>query len=345
MKKKVLFIIDHLGIGGVQEFILNYVKFSKHQEITVVSLFGADVYSQKITAAGGTTIFLSDLTYNYINILSFKIFPKFNKYVAENIKNFEAVHLKLFATFLYSSLLKLYRHPQVFPGLDASKYQLPLPLRILYRLYANQYTHFYLPSFYWNEYSYIQRERLINQSYFVTKRHSLTPIRYPHQFVLLAIGRCIKQKGFDEVIKLFQLIQTLSNLDVGLYVIGDGPHKHQLTQTPVKNLYFTGNILNLDDYLESAHMIIKMAKQEGPNSVVREALMSGKWVASTLETTECQKLWEEELLIKIDRTNLKTSATTIITKLLEKSPKDETLIAKAQMLWSPEEVLKNYRVD
>lgn len=350
MKPKVLFVIDHLGVGGVQEFIFNYVKHSSHHEVTVVSLFGNDVYSQKIEREGGKTIFLSKLSYSYQNILNFKVFAHFKTFMQDHLHYFDAVHVKLFATFLYASLLKLYRYPQVSAGLDASKYQLPGALRLLYRIYANRYQKFYLPHFYWEEYRYLDRHRLINQTYFVSKRHSLTPIQYPHQFVLLSIGRCIEQKGFEEVIELFQTLQTLSTLDVGLYIIGDGPYKNKLMQKVceqgIRNVYFTGNILNLDDYMESAHMVIKMAKKEGPNSVVREALVSGKWVASTLETQECQNLLEQELLIPIDSHHLQDSAQLIIEHLQKfgTSKPNPVLMSKAEALWSPKEIFENYQV-
>lgn len=46
MQKNICFILDHLGVGGIQEFILNYCKFVRcNSRVTVISIFKNDIYS------------------------------------------------------------------------------------------------------------------------------------------------------------------------------------------------------------------------------------------------------------------------------------------------------------
>ena len=349
-KKRVLFIIDHLGVGGVQEFILNYIKVVREHKVTVLSLFGNDIYSKKIEEAGGEVIFLSKLNYGYLNILTFRVFWRFQDYLKSNIRNFDVIRVKLFAAFLYSSILKLYKYDKVYAEIDCRDKQLPLPIRIMYFLFANMYSRFYLPREYWQEYRYlrIKNDRLMPTKYFVTKRFSEKPFVFKHSYNIISIGRFIEQKGFMDVVRLFSVLIKYSSRDMGLYIIGDGPYKQKvedyISKNQINNIYLLGSVSNLEDYLVPSDMIIKMAKGEGVNSVVRESLMIGKIVVSTLETEECKFLSDNGILFKIYRNNLDKSAK-YIAELINLGVSDETqerIKQFAHELWGDELVKKEY---
>jgi len=349
-QKRVLFIIDHIGVGGVQEFILNYIKVIKEHKVTIISLFGNDVYSKKIEEAGGEVIFLSKLNYGYFNIITFRAFWAFREYLRDNISSFDIINIKLFAAFLYSSILKLYKFDNVFAGLDCNDKNLPIPIKIIFFLFANKYSRFYLRRERWQEYRYlrIKNDRLMPTKLFVTKRFSEKPFVFNHSYNIISIGRFIEQKGFMDVVKLFSILNKYSRRDMGLYIIGDGPYKQKvedyISKNKINNVYLLGWVSNVDDYIIPSDMIIKMAKDEGVNSVVRESLLIGKTVVSTLEREECKFLSDNGILFKIDRNNLDESAK-YIAELINSGISEETqkrIKCFSSELWGDELVKKIY---
>lgn len=349
-KKNVLFVLDHLGIGGVQEFILNYCKIIKKHKVTVLCLFGKDVYSTELKKEKVNIVFLSQLNHSYFNILTFRVFFKFRNYMEDNFKKFDVIHIKFFAVFLYASLLRLYKYKHVTAGLDCGNKQLPIPLRIIYFLYARKYFKFFLPRFYWKEYKFLRlnKNKIVPTLYFTSVRKSTKPYKYSHKFNILTIGRCIKQKGFIDVLKLYIELSNLTEIDLGLYIIGDGPYRKKVEQfiqkQNIKQVYCLGNILNLEDYIESVDLIIKMAYGEGTNSVIREAMLMGKFVVSTIETPECIFLSKKKALIPIDRFNILKSAKQLAQLIKNKFNRynKKNIKKTAKKLWDDKLVIAQY---
>jgi hypothetical protein len=304
---RVLFIIDHLGSGGVQEFLLNYCQRVQNQQVTVLSLFGNDCYSEALRRAGAEVVCLTPHRYGYRPILDPRSFLAFRTFAAKHLHRFDAVHIKLFAGFLYASLLGLYQDQRVSAGLDAKRRQLPLPLQILYFLFARRYRRFFLPPIVAEDYHFLglRPEAMRPQHYFVTDRASDTPHRFPARYNLLTIGRCIGQKGHQDAIRFFSRLHGLLDGDAALHVIGDGPHLPRLRAAVPDSLkhavHFLGVVDNLGDYMSACDAILKMTHAEGENSVVREAVLLGKPVLATLETENCRRLARDGLLIAIDR--------------------------------------------
>ena len=251
--KRILLVLDHLGVGGVQEFFLNIVKAGKGvASFTVVSLFGNDVYSDRFRQAGAEVIFCSRRPYNVLNVLRLSGFWRFRQFLRKNEGRFHRIHIRLFAAFLYASLLSLHRRKEVTAGLDAAPHQLPWYVYVLYLIFARRYRCFFIPPSYWDQYGAlgIRRDRLFPVRYLITERRSDHPIPFPHQYNIVSIGRCIEQKGFMETVVLFEKLCSLTSRDLGLYIIGDGPERPRLQryiqERGLTNVHFPGTIVNID---------------------------------------------------------------------------------------------------
>ena len=350
MQKNICFILDHLGVGGVQEFILNYCKFVRgNSRVTVVSIFENDFYSERLRAAGAQVIFLTERPYGYAAVVDPRSFYAFYKFYRDNSGRFDVVNLKLFAAFAYASIMFLWRSPKISAGLDCNRSQLPFPIQALFWAFARRYQRFYLNALLWDDYAAfgLRPSRLRNQIYPVTRRQSDTPTVYPAQFSFLSVGRGIPQKGHAYALALFQLTQRLLDGDACLTIIGEGPAIDALRPAHPEgnggNIAFPGSVANYDDWLIGASGIIRMAVGEDTNSVIREAILAGKLVATTLEGPGCRDLAERGLVVAIDRNDLPGSAARLATAIRSMTAeKSAELRLAAEALWPDEEAFRVY---
>jgi glycosyltransferase involved in cell wall biosynthesis len=351
-QKNVLFLIDHLGPGGVQEFIYNYCSRQTGERVSVVSIFGKDVYSAKFKGLGVDVIFLSQIQYSYRSVVTGLIgepLSRLKTFLSDNSNRFDVIHVRLFASFLYCSLLRLYTNEKVVPGLDAANGQLPWVVQIIYKIWARKYRRFMLPKMYLNEFRHfrIQKSNCVGGMYFTTIRTANKPNPFQHKWNLLAAGRMIRQKGFLDTIRLFALVKKHCSTDCGLYLLGDGPQEAALQafvkRERIDDVHFLGYKKDFENFLCWSSMVVKMAFLEGPNSVVREALTAGIPVASSLELDECKRLAGFHALIPLDRNDLAGSAQKI-SKIIKGEDIIDTQYLKkfAEEQWSDKTVLDVY---
>lgn len=319
MMRQILLVIDHLGVGGVQEYFLNIVRAGHGvAKFTVISLFANDVYGDRFRLAGAEVVVCSERAYSLANVLRLSGLAKYRRYLRENARRYHRIHVRLFAAFLYSSLIGLFRQKGVSAGLDAGRRQLPWFVLPVFLIFARKYETFFIPQAYWIEYGMLRlrSEQLRPVGYLVTDRSHARPVPLEHNFNIVAIGRCLRQKGLTETVDLFTCMAHLTHEDIGLYIIGDGPDRPELERkiatTRMQNIHCLGTIVDLDPYMAAAGMVIKMAIGEGINSVVREALLAEKIVATTVETAECQEFVDEGLLIPIDRDDIQGAAQRLV---------------------------------
>jgi glycosyltransferase involved in cell wall biosynthesis len=195
----------------------------------------------------------------------------------------------------------------------------------------------------WNDYAGfgLRPPRLRNQTYPVTRRQSDTPKVYPAKFSFLSVGRGIPQKGHAEAVALFELTCSLLDGNACLTILGEGPAIDALrSEHPAQNsnkIDFPGPVANYDDWLIGASAVIRMAIGEDTNSVIREAVLAGKLVATTLEGPGCISLAEQGLVIAIDRNDLPGSAARLASAVRGiTAEKSAQLRLSAEKLW-PEE--------
>jgi glycosyltransferase involved in cell wall biosynthesis len=345
LQKDICFILDHLGVGGVQEFILNYCKFmrGKHR-VTVVSIFTNDIYSERLKMAGADVIFLTDRRYGYAAVLDPRSFWAFFKFHRDSASRFDVINLKLFAAFAYASIMSLWRSPKVSAGLDCNRGQLPFPIQALFWAFARRYQRFYLNRLLWDDYSAfgLRPDRLRDQKYPVTRRSSNTPNIYPATFSFLSVGRGIPQKGHAEAAALFTQVHNILGGDACLTILGEGPAIDALKAAHLpergSDIDFRGSVDNYDDWLVGASGVIRMAVGEDTNSVIREGILAGKVVATTLEGPGCRDLAEQGLVVAIDRDDLPGSAARLATAVRSMTiVRSAQLRGAAEKLW-PEEL-------
>ncbi|WP_156115980.1 glycosyltransferase [Bosea sp. UNC402CLCol] len=349
-EKSVCFILDHLGVGGVQEFILNFCKFMRGKNrVTVVSIFGNDIYSDRLRAAGAEVVMLTDRRYSYAAVLDPRSFSAFFSFYRANASRFDRIHLKLFATFAYASLMGEWRSPKVSAGLDCNRSQLPFPIQALFWIFGRFYRRFYLSKLLWSDYSAfgLRPDQLLDQQYPVTERSSNTPRHYPASFAFLSVGRGIPQKGHAEAVALFMELKRRLNGDVSLTIIGEGPAidalKERYPPGQGEMISFPGSVDDYDDWLIGATGIIRMAFGEDTNSVIREGVLAGKVVATTLEGPGCRDLAEKGLVIAIDREDLAGSAARLAEAATTSTEsKREYLKRSALLIWHDDEAYKMY---
>lgn len=313
--KRVAFIIDHLGVGGVQEFLLNYCRYMRgRQHVTVVSIFGDVSYVERLQAAGAEVLVLTNRPYTYLSLLDPRIFLAFRRFYRDNQSSFDDIHLKLFVSFAYAAAMRLWRDPRVSAGLDANRNQLPKPIQFLFWSFAARYQRFYLNKLLWDDFATfgLRPERLLDQRYPVTRRSSETPVSFSKPYAFLTVGRGIPQKGHAEAIEFFKVLSKELDGEACLAVIGDGPAIDalipKLDEDLKDKIIFTGNVLNFDDWLMGATGVVRLAFGEDVNSVIRESVLAGKIVATTLEGPGCEDLLERGLVVAIDRHDLSGSA-------------------------------------
>lgn len=100
------------------------------------------------------------------------------------------------------------------------------------------------------------------------------------QITLLAVGRLVKAKGFDVLIK------AVADLPVTLWIAGDGPDKTKL-QTLIDNHATTANIQLLGarqdifQLMQQADALIIASRREGFSYVLNEALLTHCRVLAT----------------------------------------------------------------
>lgn len=333
--RQVLLVIDHLGIGGVQEYFLNIVRAGQGvTKFTVLSLFADDVYSDRMRRAGAEVVICSGRAYNVANVLRLSGLAQYRKYLRKNARKFDRIHVRLFASFLYSTLVRLYQRRGVSAGLDAGRRQLPWFVLPVFLLFARKYETFFIPEAYWREYGILglRSEQLRSVEYLVTDRRSARPVPLKHNFNILAIGRCIRQKGLLETIDLFACMTLLTREDIGLYIIGDGPDRSELENkiaaNRMTNVHCLGTIVDIDPYIAAAGMVIKMAVGEGINSVVRESLLAEKIVAATIETAECREFADDGLIVPIDRDDIEVAAQRLVAIIEGRDQIDRTRAAE-----------------
>lgn len=115
--------------------------------------------------------------------------------------------------------------------------------------------------------------------------HSTEPCLMPYSItanyshVLLAAGRLVQEKGFDDLIRAFALIQA-RHPDWCLVILGEGPLRPQLENkiTSVdlqQRIFLPGRVGNLGDWYNHASLFAMTSHREGFPNVLLEAMSYG----------------------------------------------------------------------
>ncbi|PKH31896.1 glycosyltransferase [Shewanella sp. ALD9] len=93
---------------------------------------------------------------------------------------------------------------------------------------------------------------------------------------LLYVGRLVKQKNVIDILKAVKFI-SISNPNVILIIVGDGPEKERLKlfcleNDIVKHVSFVGKVLNVAQYYSEANLTILSSFNEGFPNVLLESI-------------------------------------------------------------------------
>lgn len=136
---------------------------------------------------------------------------------------------------------------------------------------------------------------------------------YPREYNIntiniISVGRLVEAKGYDTLLKAFKILVENNDSPLHLYIVGEGPKKVELTDLS-KNLKisdkvsFLGFMENPYPYIKSADLFVLSSKWEGFPNTLLEALACGKKVVATdCESGPKEILGEEQygLLANVD---------------------------------------------
>lgn len=107
-----------------------------------------------------------------------------------------------------------------------------------------------------------------------------------HQYTICTVGRLTDQKRHDRMIKALSILVNRYNLDVGLWIIGQGENFSMLEELAHLSgvddrVVFLGFKTNPYPYIKSADIFALSSDAEGYPLVICEALCLGKPIVST----------------------------------------------------------------
>ncbi len=102
---------------------------------------------------------------------------------------------------------------------------------------------------------------------------------------ILAIGRLVREKGFDTLIDAFALIAA-RELDASLVILGEGPERAALENKIAHHglqarVSMPGYVADTRSWLDRARLFVLSSRFEGYGAVVIEALAAGRPVVAT----------------------------------------------------------------
>ncbi|MDY6969177.1 MAG: glycosyltransferase family 4 protein [Spirochaetota bacterium] len=135
-------------------------------------------------------------------------------------------------------------------------------------------------------------------------------------FTLITIGRIIKRKAIDIIIKA---LADIDNIKIRFLIIGDGPEKKNLQSLAnelgvAKQVSFVGYLNNEDKYrlLSASDLFILTSLHEGFGIVFMEAMFCGLPIICTNNGGQTDFLKDEENAILIDVGDVRSCADAIL---------------------------------
>lgn len=330
-KKKVLFIIDGMNVGGSQEFILNYCRELPEFEITIISLFGDNAYAEALSQLRNVNVkhLCKARGTNRKKLVFFipYILIRFALLARSLPSTYDWINPRLPFAALLCWLFGVSRQAHCHFNIDCDARQLTFYEKAVFRLCLPSFGSLSIPKSVRSSYSFLPLSRLSigEDPYFVTRRFSDNPVVYRVEYNLLFVARLVPQKGLRAAIDIAAQLESMLPGRVQLHIIGDGSERDGAEQhcvsNDITNVIFHGHRLDLADYMINADGIIKTAIGEPANSVVRESLLIGKRVFATIESASDRVMADSGLIIAIDRA-LPTAAAQIVLSVLIADRKD-----------------------
>ena len=129
-------------------------------------------------------------------------------------------------------------------------------------------------------YSVVDKFKKIGNAVSASKTEKVDLSEYginSESFVISLVSRAIPEKGWEEAINIITNLRKISQRDVHLLLIGDGPECERLKEKESSYIHFLGFRSNVKDYFYSSDLAILPSKFKGESYpiVLIEALVSG----------------------------------------------------------------------
>lgn len=171
-------------------------------------------------------------------------------------------------------------------------------------------------------------------------------LKQKYQKIIISVGRLTYQKGFDQLIEVWQKI--CEKTDWILYIIGEGEDYNKLKdlikKNNIKNIFLTGAITDVDRYYKNASIYVSTARFEGLPMTMIEAQSFGLPIISfDYETgpSEIVKDGETGYLIN-DKSDNKIEI--MANKLLEIMNNKEKIYNMSRLAFIASERFKNKKI-
>lgn len=134
-KKKILHLIDHLGVGGAQEIVHDLCKLTaKDFDCSVAYIFKKDVYKEKIELLG-VDVYSLGLSENYNKLNSINPLLLFRLINLVNRGKYDIIHIHLYVVSFWAIFLKIvFPKIKVINTIHATKPMFVEPVYLIYRI-------------------------------------------------------------------------------------------------------------------------------------------------------------------------------------------------------------------
>lgn len=133
---------------------------------------------------------------------------------------------------------------------------------------------------------------------------------------IISIGRFTKQKGFDNLLKAFKIINNKCE-EWSLHLVGEGEDEKNLRQM-VKELKLDDNVIfhpfmnNIEDIMRNSSIYAMSSRWEGFGLVVTEALELGIPVVTFNTTGPMEIIGDSNCGIVVDQNNIEAFANAVV---------------------------------
>ncbi len=317
MKKKILFGITSLTIGGAERVLVDLVnKISKDYDITVFTIYDGGSLKKEL-ASNIKVVSMYNKPYNqYGKIEHLKISLKllfFNK-VPDGYDT-EVAFLEGPITRLFSKKSKAKKIAWVHT--DLSKFfSKGLKNKIKNKLNRKVYKKYDKIVFvsediknkfnkeYGNDFNELVIRNYLNYENIIKKANEDTKLPYHKNDInLVSVSRLVEQKGIDRFIKVHSMLEK-DGIHSKVYIVGDGPLRYSLQKLidslgETENFFLLGEKVNPYPYIKNADYFCLLSYYEGYGMVIEEAKILNKNIIITdIPAKECIKNYDKGAILE-----------------------------------------------
>lgn len=320
-KKKLIFIIPTLDVGGAEKVTLNILKkmdnpsyqiklivfdgsgplktaIPSHVELIVISakrLRYAMFKLAKILGENKPHYIFSTIGYLNLALIFIKRILRLESQLIIREASTPSKYLEQMKSIKSKIYYKLYKY--LYPKADIIVAQCDSMKRDLIenmRIPTNKIVRIYNP---------------IDIDDIKKKAEEYFPREFKTDTVnILSVGRLVEAKGYDTLLKAFKMLVESYESTLHLYIVGEGPLKAELINLSISlninnQVSFLGFIDNPYPYIKNADLFVLSSRWEGFPNALLEALACGKKVVATdCESGPKEILGEEQygLLANVD---------------------------------------------